>query len=82
MNTDEEAAIAGVFIRLGADEDRARVMARQLIKRADQIATERGIKREEALRQLLSSSVRGRQGEPPLNRPENGGESPPSEQKN
>jgi hypothetical protein len=40
-------------------------MARQLIKRADQIAAERSISREEAMNQLLQILVQGRQGKVP-----------------
>lgn len=51
-------------------------MARQLVKRADQIALKRGILREEAMAQLLQILVQGRQGnvpvdfKPPAPRPE------------
>ena len=37
-------------------------MAAQLLKRADQIAVERGIPREAAMAQLLEILVQGRQG--------------------
>lgn len=40
-------------------------MAGQLLKRADQISAERGIRREEAMAQLLQILVQGRQGEVP-----------------
>jgi hypothetical protein len=40
-------------------------MARQLLKRADQIAAERKIPREEAMAQLLQILVEGRQGNVP-----------------
>ncbi len=40
-------------------------MARQLVKRADQIAAERGIPREAAMKQLLQILVQGRQGNVP-----------------
>jgi len=40
-------------------------MARQLAKRADQLATERGITRTEAMRHLLEVVVKGRAGEVP-----------------
>jgi hypothetical protein len=51
--------------RLGANPQQARTMATQLIKRADQIAIERGIAREVALRELLEVVVKGRAGEVP-----------------
>jgi len=63
---DELAQLAGLCRRLGAETDeQATVMARQLLRRADQLATERGITREAALQHLLSMVVHGRQGEVP-----------------
>jgi len=61
---------------LGATPAQAATMARQLVKRADQIAAEREIPREEAMAQLLQILVQGRQGnvpvafKPPVPRPE------------
>ncbi len=40
-------------------------MARQLLKRTDQLAAERGITREAALQHLLSVMTHGRRGEVP-----------------
>lgn len=40
-------------------------MAKQLLKRADQLAAERGVTRETALAQLLQILVEGRQGNVP-----------------
>lgn len=40
-------------------------MAKQLLKRADQLAAERTISREQALAQLLQILVEGRQGNVP-----------------
>lgn len=51
--------------RLGAPPAQAATMAAQLLKRADQIAMERGIAREAALRGLLEVVVKGRAGEVP-----------------
>ena len=51
--------------RLGAPPAQAAVMAAQLLKRADQIARERGLAREDALRNLLEVVVKGRAGEVP-----------------
>lgn len=51
--------------RLGATGAQAQTMAAQLLKRADQIAGERGIPRETALRDLLEIVVKGRAGEVP-----------------
>jgi hypothetical protein len=47
---------------LGAGADQARAMAAQLMKRADQLATERAIPREEAMRYLLEVVTKGRAG--------------------
>jgi len=51
--------------RFGAGPDQARMMAAQLLKRAEQISAERGITREAALGQLLEILVQGRQGNVP-----------------
>ena len=63
-------------MQLGSPPLQAKTMARQLLKRADQIAAERSIPREEAMAQLLQILVEGRQGnvppafKPPAPRPE------------
>lgn len=49
--------------RLGAPRPQAETMAAQLLKRADQLAAERGITREAALAHLLKIVVQGRAGE-------------------
>lgn len=51
--------------RLGAAPAQAATMAAQLLKRADQVAAERNISREEALRGLIEVVVKGRAGETP-----------------
>jgi hypothetical protein len=51
--------------RLGAPAAQARTMAAQLLKRAGQIAAERGMSREAALSHLLNLLVKGRAGEVP-----------------
>ncbi|MEM9227520.1 MAG: hypothetical protein AAGA45_06100 [Verrucomicrobiota bacterium] len=48
--------------RLGSSPEQALIMARQLIKRADQLAAERGIKQTEAMDYLLRLMISGRQG--------------------
>ncbi len=60
-----------VCTQLGASPTQAATMAAQLMKRAGQIATERGITREAALRGLLDVVVKGRAGEvaPPIASP-------------
>jgi hypothetical protein len=50
---------------LGAPPAQAATMATQLLKRAEQLASERGIARETALRGLLEVVVKGRNGEGP-----------------
>lgn len=51
--------------RLGAAPAQAAIMAGQLLKRAEQLASERGITRELALKGLLEIVVKGRAGEVP-----------------
>ena len=48
---------------LGADPEQSRAMASQLVKRADQLAAERSIPREEAMRYLLEVVTKGQAGE-------------------
>lgn len=51
--------------RLGASRAQAQTMAAQLLKRAEQISTERGITREAALAALMEVVIKGRAGEVP-----------------
>jgi hypothetical protein len=60
--------------RLGAPKAQAATMAAQLLKRAGQIAAERGGTREAALQRLLDLVVQGREGKVP---PEFQSPSPP-----
>lgn len=53
--------------RLGADAVQAETMARQLLKRAEQLAAERHSTRETELKRLLDLLVKGRAGEVPSN---------------
>ena len=48
---------------LGAGPGQAKAMASQLMKRAGQLAAERSIPREEAMRYLLEVVTKGRAGE-------------------
>ena len=57
--------LTAVCTRLGAPPAQAEVMARQLLKRAEQLAGERKQSREEALAYLLSLVVQGRSGAVP-----------------
>ncbi|MBL6919835.1 MAG: hypothetical protein ISR41_04975 [Puniceicoccaceae bacterium] len=61
LSNNEAAEIAGIFVNLGAPEKQAEVMASQLIKRAEQIAQERGISKVEATERLLKQVVEARQ---------------------
>ncbi|MGH7958665.1 MAG: hypothetical protein ACREH8_16895 [Opitutaceae bacterium] len=55
--------------RLGAPPPQAARMAAQLLKRAGQLAVERAITREVALKGLLDVMVKGRAGEVPAQFP-------------
>ena len=55
--------------RLGAPRAQAATMAAQLLKRADQLAAERSVSREQALAYLVELTIRGRNGEPPPTKP-------------
>jgi hypothetical protein len=52
--------------RLGAPPAQAATMAAQLLKRAEQIAAERGGTREAALKRLLDLMIQGRAGKVPV----------------
>lgn len=63
---DELVQLTRLCRNLGAPTDaQAATMARQLQKRADQLAAERGITRVAAMEHLLSLLVHGRRGETP-----------------
>ena len=49
--------------RLGASSSQAAIMAAQLLKRADQLAVERGIERTAALSYLVELVMKSRSGE-------------------
>ncbi len=55
--------VTKVFENLGAPSEQSGVMASQLIKRAGQIARERGISKVEATETLLISVISARQGD-------------------
>jgi hypothetical protein len=61
----ELAQLAQLCERLGAPPAQAATMAAQLLKRAEQLALERGTTREAALQRLLALMVQGRSGVPP-----------------
>lgn len=63
---DELARLTALCRNLGATTDaQAETMARQLQKRADQLAAERGITRVAAMEHLLNLVIHGRRGETP-----------------
>lgn len=63
---DELAKLTALCRNLGAaTEAQAETMARQLQKRADQLAAERSITRVAAMEHLLNLVVHGRRGETP-----------------
>lgn len=59
--TDEEQ-LAAAFERLGAAKPQARTMAAQLLRRAAQLAAERGTTGETELARLLALATQGRGG--------------------
>lgn len=62
---DELAQLTKLCGGLGATPVQAEAMARQLIKRADQLVAERDQTREEVMAYLLRLVVQGRRGEVP-----------------
>ncbi|MEM9160128.1 MAG: hypothetical protein AAGB46_13875 [Verrucomicrobiota bacterium] len=58
----EFESVKSLCMKLGSGEAQAETMARQLLKRADQVAEERSISRLEAMQELLEVLVMGRQG--------------------
>ena len=62
---NELIQLTGLCRGLGASPEQADAMARQLMKRADQLVAERGQTREEAMDYLLRLVVEGRKGEVP-----------------
>lgn len=62
---DELEQVKKLCRSMGATPSQAETMARQLIKRAEQIAQERNVDRVEAMRYLLDLTLRGARGEAP-----------------
>lgn len=60
---DEPSQLAKVFENLGAPAGKARTMAGQLLRRAEQIAAERNISKIESLDRLIRLCVKGFHGE-------------------
>ena len=61
----EHGQLTQLCERLGASSAQAPTMAAQLLKRAEQLAVERGITREAALQGLIEVVIKGRAGEVP-----------------
>ena len=55
--------VSRIFQNLGVPEEQAMIMARQLIKRADQIAEEKNTSKIVELRKLLEIATLGAQGQ-------------------
>ena len=64
METEQEqlSLIKSLFLKMGASEDQAQMMASQLLKRAGQIASDRDISIVEAVGILLKQVVEAQQG--------------------
>ena len=62
---DELTQFTGLCRGMGATVEQADAMARQLIKRADQLVSERGQTRAEVMAYLMRVVVQGRSGEVP-----------------
>lgn len=62
---DDLEKLSQLCVKLGSSEEQARVMAAQMIKRADQIAAERKTTRVVALDHLLRILISGREGKVP-----------------
>lgn len=66
MSELDQSVLEGVtqlFVNLGAEKAQAKVMASQLLKRAQQIAAEREISEVEATETLLKQVVQARNGD-------------------
>ena len=59
------AQVTALFEQLGAHPDQASVLAKQLLKRAEQLSIERKISLVESTDSLLRQVIRARQGLPP-----------------
>lgn len=63
LGDKELEGVARIFVNLGADSEQAKVMAAQLLKRASQIAQERGVSKVEATETLLKQVIQARNGD-------------------
>jgi hypothetical protein len=62
---NELTRLTELCVKLGASRAQAGAMAQQMMKRADQLAAQRGQSREEAMTYLLRLVAQGRGGEVP-----------------
>ncbi len=63
MNPNSEISkVSQIFVNLGAPKQNAEVMAKQLVKRAEQVAEENKTSKIKELQKLLEISVLGAQG--------------------
>ncbi|MGJ8639288.1 MAG: hypothetical protein ACSHYA_07825 [Opitutaceae bacterium] len=62
IDSQELEGISGIFMKLGAENEQAVIMAKQLLKRATQIAQEREISKVEATETLLKQVIQARSG--------------------
>jgi len=62
MSDEDIQQVAGIFQNLGAEEENALTMSRQLIKRAEQLAEERNTTKITELQDLLETAICGAQG--------------------
>ncbi|CAA6695167.1 MULTISPECIES: hypothetical protein [unclassified Lentimonas] len=64
METEQDQLniIKSLFLKMGASEEQAKMMASQLFKRAGQIASDRGVSIVEAVEILLKQVVEAQQG--------------------
>lgn len=73
MNESEIENLTLLLRNLGAEKEAAGVMAKQILKRAEQLAKDRSVSRIEALDYLIKVTIAGQQGrvyegDPPGNR--------------
>ena len=62
LNEERVVQVKVLFERMGAGVEQSEVMARQLVKRASQIASEQKISEVEAMETLLKKVVEARHG--------------------
>lgn len=63
QDAQAQAMLERALAHLGASAEQARTMATQLLKRARQVAMERGISESAAMAELLHKVIAGRKGE-------------------